>query len=240
LVAFGNAFHHFNRTWIKNIDSFITLTNHSRQVFADSGIPAEKLTVKPNFVRPDPGVSEVSGEYAIFVGRLSPEKGIDVLVETWGGNHPCTIPLIIVGDGPMRESIVNLTNQNPNVTWLGQLPFEEVQSRVRDAKMLIMPSIWYETFGRTMIEAFASGVPVVASNIGAMKEIVIDGYNGFHFEVGSATNLTAKVALLDGNPELRHRLGQQARKTFEEKYSMDRNYELLLSIYKNLPVRRTP
>jgi glycosyltransferase involved in cell wall biosynthesis len=91
--------------------------------------------------------------------------------------------------------------------------------------------------GRTMIEAFASGVPVVASNIGAMKEVVVDGYNGFHFQVGCATDLLAKVELLAGNPELRAELGKQARKTFLDKYSTDRNYELLINIYNNLTSR---
>ena len=239
VVALGNAFHHLNKTWIKNVDSFIALTEHSRQVFAKTGIAAEKLTVKPNFVRPDPGVSEESGEYAIFVGRLSPEKGIDVLLQTWGGDNPCSVPLVIIGDGPLNESVANLANRNPNVTWLGQLPFEEVLARIRGAKMLIMPSIWYETFGRTMIEAFAVGVPVIASDIGAMKEIVVDGCNGLHFEVGNVSSLLAKVTLLDGNPDLRQRLGQQARETFQEKYTMEKNYELLWNIYESLQGRRT-
>jgi glycosyltransferase involved in cell wall biosynthesis len=234
LVVASNAFHKMRRTWIKNVDAFITLTDHSRRVFAESGIPEKKLTIKPNFVRPDPGVSKEAGEYAIFVGRLSHEKGIDVLLEAWGGSDPCTVPLVIVGDGPMRESVAKLAAENPLVSWLGQLPFDNVLSRIREAKMLLMPSIWFETFGRTMIEAFASGIPVVASNIGAMQEIVIDGYNGFHFQVGSASDLLAKVTSLDGDSQLRSEMGKQARRTFLNQYSMARNYDLLIDIYQNL------
>ena len=233
VVAARNAFHRLRRSVSRNVDTLIALTDHSRRKFIDAGLPADKIVVKPNFVSPDPGERTHEGEAAIFVGRLSPEKGVQVLLDAWKQPDHST-PLVIVGDGPLKDQVQRCAENNPNVTWLGQLPFEDVLHRIRQSRMLIMPSIWYETFGRTMIEAFAAGVPVVASNIGAMREIVSDGFDGLHFQAGSAADLARKVQLLQSRPELRTKIGKQARMSFLRKFSADKNYDLLLAIYQNL------
>lgn len=230
VVAARNAIHRLFGTWKNNVSRFIALTDHSRDLFVRAGLPADKIVVKPNFVRPDPGQRVAEGDYAIFVGRLSREKGIEVLLNAWQ-KQGCSVPLVIVGDGPLRESVNQAAAANSNITYLGQLPFEQVLEKIRDSKLLIMPSIWYETFGRTMIEAFAAGVPVIASNLGAMKEIVTDGLTGLHFEVGSAEDLTTKIKTLFGDDKLRRRLGNAARQTYVEKFTAEKNYELLMNIY---------
>ena len=217
-VMASNTFHRMRSTWENNVDVFIALTEHSRGIFVRAGLPEDKIVVKPNFVRPDPGPGAADGEYAVFVGRLSREKGIEVLLDAWL-SHDCQIPLVIVGDGPLREQVVAAAAENSDIQWLGQLPFEQVLEKIQHAKLLVMPSIWYETFGRAMIEAFATGIPVVASNVGAMKEIVASGQNGLHFQAGSAADLACKVNRLVADGKMRTDMGRQARQTYEARFT---------------------
>ena len=147
MVMAHNVFHRMRGTWANKVDVFIALTDHSRDLFVRAGLPEDKIVVKPNFVRPDPGPGAGDGEYAVFVGRLSREKGIEVLLDAWQSRQ-CQIPLVIIGDGPLREQVVAAAAETSDIQWLGQLPFEDVLKRIRQAKLLVMPSIWYETFGR--------------------------------------------------------------------------------------------
>ena len=230
VVAARNAINRVGGIWKNKVAKFIALTNHSRDLFVSGGLPAEKVFVKPNFVRPDPGQRVSEGECAIYVGRLSHEKGIHVLLDAWQ-KHGCKTPLVIVGDGPLRDFVAAAAAENSNIRCLGHLPFEKVLEKIRDSKLLIMPSIWYETFGRTTIEAFAAGVPVVASNIGAMKELVTDGLTGLHFDVGSAEDLAKQVQSISNDQPLRIRMGNRARQEYLEKFTAEKNYDLLMNIY---------
>lgn len=230
VVAARNAIHRLGGTWKKNVNKFIALTDHSRDLFVKAGVPAHQIVVKPNFVRPDPGQRNSEGEYAIFVGRLSHEKGVGVLLDAWQ-KQGCTTPLVIVGDGPMRDLVKDAAAENSIISYLGQIPFKQVLKKIRDSKLLIMPSVWYETFGRTMIEAFATGVPVIASNIGAMKEVVTNELTGLHFEAGSAQDLASKIRLLSADDKLRARLGNAGRQQYVEKFTAEKNYDLLMNIY---------
>jgi glycosyltransferase involved in cell wall biosynthesis len=135
--------------------------------FIEGGLPAEKIVVKPNFVYPDPGVGLGSGGYALYVGRLSEEKGVDTLLEAWE-QLSVKIPLKIVGDGPLASQVAEFTKRLPQVEWLGRRGIAEVHALMGESKFLIFPSKWYETFGRVAVEAFAKGTPVIASKIGAM------------------------------------------------------------------------
>lgn len=230
-TAISASIHRLGGTRHKCIDRYIVLTEHSRQRFVASGLEPEKVSVKPNFVRPDPGRMEPTGNDAVFVGRLSTEKGIDTLLNAWRLINR-NIPLKVIGDGPLRNQVLEAAQHNPSIQWLGQLPLEQVLQHVGRAQVLICPSIWYETFGRTMIEAFATGTPVIASDIGSMRELVSDGENGLHFRVGDADDLAAKVDQLFGDEGLRTRAGNAAREEFERKYTPERNYQMLMAIYR--------
>ncbi len=237
IVAIRNAYHWIRGSWSKDVDVFIALTSHSRDVFVAAGLPKSKIVVKPNFVRPDPGQRAREGAGAVYVGRLSPEKGIGVLLDAWL-EQQCSIPLTIIGDGPMRDQVSAAVAENSRIRWLGQLPFESVLEKIRDSQMLIMPSIWYETFGRSMIEAFAAGVPVIASDIGAMREVVSDGQNGLYFRAGDAKDLADKILFLIQNDEFRITMGNNARREFVGKFSAEKNYELLMHIYDQAKSKR--
>ena len=169
-----SAAHRALGTWRETVDRFIALTNFSRDLFARAGLPADRIDVKPNFVHPDPGErrgppNPDGPPGVVFVGRLSPEKGVDTLLAAWprvGGRTGGDARLTIIGDGPLGDAVSRAAAADPRILPLGRRPFEEVLDRVAAADLLVMPSVWYETFGRTLIEAFAAGTPVVASRLG--------------------------------------------------------------------------
>jgi glycosyltransferase involved in cell wall biosynthesis len=229
-VATMLSVHRAMNTWNTTVNSYITLTEFARQKFIAGGIPAEKIVVKPNFVRPEPEPGSGSGGYALFVGRLSVEKGLDTLLAAWE-HLDNQIPLKIVGDGPLADQVVAATKRLPLIEWLGRKPMAQVHELMGEAKFLIFPSKWYETFGRVAIEAFAKGTPVIAANIGAIAELVDSGRTGLHFCPGDATDLADKVKWVLANPEKLAQMRLQARSEFEAKYTADKNYQKLMEIY---------
>ncbi len=230
VTAVSAGIHRLRGTWDHCIDRYIALTNHSRERFIAAGLQPERVSVKPNFVRPDPGAIPSTGDEAVFVGRLSIEKGIDTLLAAWEMLDR-RVPLKIIGDGPLREKVVAAQRCSDTIQWLGQLPHDQVLAEVGKARMLICPSIWYETFGRTMIEAFATGTPVIASDIGSMRELVTHGKTGLHFRAGDPDDLAAQVETLFGDQQRFGEICRAAREEFELKYTADRNYDILMNIY---------
>ena len=196
----------------------------------------EQIVVKPNFVHPDPGPGTGRGGYAVFVGRLSPEKGVATLLAAWE-HLSQELPLKIIGDGPLAEQVEAAARRHPGIQWLGRQPFEKTVSMIGEAVLLVMPSVWYETFGRTIVEAFARGTPVVASRLGAMAELVESGRTGVHFQPGDPNDLTRKVRHLLAQPALLAEMRRAARQEFEAKYTAAHNYEALLAIYNQALAR---
>ncbi len=226
VVAAMLVVHRAMHTWTEMVNVYITLTEFARQKFIQGGIPAEKIVVKPNFVHPDLGCGEGRGGYALFVGRLSPEKGIDTLLAAWerlGG-----VPLKIVGDGPLANQVAEAVKKLNNVEWLGRRPMEEVYALMGEAMFLIFPSNWYETFGRVAVEAFAKGTPVIAANIGAITEIIDHNRTGLHFCPGNSEDLAAKVEWALAHPGKLAQMRQEARAEFESKYTAQENYRKLM------------
>ena len=229
-VATMLGVHRAMNTWSKMVDLYICLTEFAKQKFIQAGIPAEKIVVKPNFVSPEPTVGSGKGGYALFVGRLSVEKGLDTLLAAWEqlGEQ---IPLKIVGDGPLAADVLKATKRSPHIEWLGRRPMSEVHDLMGEAMFLVFPSKWYETFGRVAIEAFAKGTPVIAANIGAIAEIVAPGKTGLHFEPGVPEDLVNKVKWVLGNPDTMAQMRESARLEFEAKYTSKKNYQQLIEIY---------
>ncbi|MBD2488697.1 glycosyltransferase family 4 protein [Aulosira sp. FACHB-615] len=218
-------------TWLEMVDVYIALTEFARQKFIAGGFPAEKIVVKPNFVHPDPGVGDGSGGYALFVGRLSSEKGLDTLLAAWNYLEG-KVPLKIIGEGPLAEKVVELVKRLPNVEWLGRRPISEVHKLMGEAMFLVFPSKWYETFGRVAVEAFAKGTPVIAANIGAIAELVDSGRTGLLFSPGNPEDLANKVQWAIANQARLAQMRQEARYEFESKYTAQQNYSRMMAIYE--------
>jgi glycosyltransferase involved in cell wall biosynthesis len=231
VVATMLTVHRWKRTWSEKVDVYIALTDFARNKFIQGGLPAEKIVVKPNFVSLNTTHTKSDRNYALFVGRLSPEKGITTLIRTWQRLN--YIPLKIAGSGVLLNELKSyLTHENLNyIDFLGHCTREQIVALMRNALFLILPSEWYENFPVTIAEAFACGLPVITSKLGSMQEIVEDGKTGLHFEPGNITDLASKVAWAWNHRTEMETMGENARKEYEAKYTPQRNYGMLMEIY---------
>jgi len=221
---------HRRGIWRRDADAFIALTEFSREKFVAGGLPAEYIHVKPNFLATDPGEAVRPGNGAVFVGRLSPEKSVAVLLDAWqdlAGER-----LAVVGDGPERDALARRAEGLDGIELIGRLDHDAALDRIKQAAFLAQPSRCFETFGRTIIEAFACARPVLASRLGAMAELVDDGRTGLLFKPGSARDLAAKARWLLDHPAECARMGREARAEYEAKYTAEANYPQLMTIYE--------
>ena len=231
VIATMLTVHRALRTWTEMVDVYVALTEFARDKFIEGGLPAGKIVVKPNFVAPDPGQGPGGGGYALFVGRLAPEKGTGTMLAAWD-RLGTRIPLKIVGDGPLRDRVVEAAARQSNVEWLGHRPVADVHELMGKADMLVFPSQWYETFGRVAAEAFAAGTPVIAANIGAGAELVEHGRTGLKFRPGDPGDLVTQVEWALSHPAELHSMREEARAEFEARYTAERNYRALMEIYE--------
>ncbi len=230
-VASMLATHRLAGTWKKKVDHYIALTDFARQKFIEGGFPAERLTVKSNFISPDTGPGRGEGNYAVFVGRLSTEKGVDSLLAAWNQTE-LPWPLKIIGDGPLAEQVRGAAAVNPQIEWLGKRNFAQVQEIIGEATCLISPSVCYEAaLPRTILEAFCQGTPVVASRVGAVSALVAEGTTGITFEPGNGAALASAVSRFLDHPDRFPSMRDAARREYESRYTEDRNYELLMGVY---------
>ena len=235
VLVLMNCFHRLIGTWKKKIDIYIALTGFSKDKFIQAGFSKKTIVVKPNFVDTDPYISESDltkkRNGALFVGRLSQEKGITTLLKAWEiiGD---SLPLKIVGDGPLKPVVQKAVLNKSNILWIGQKPAKEVFPLMAMAKALIFPSEWYEGMPRTIIESFSQGTPVISSNIGSMTEMVEHGRTGLHFESGNAQDLADKIIWSMEHPAEMNRMGRNARAEYEAKYTPEKNYHMLMAIYE--------
>jgi glycosyltransferase involved in cell wall biosynthesis len=233
-VALMLTVHRSLGTWTNLVDCYIALSAFSRRKLIDGGLPAENIFVKSNFVSPDPGARVGDGEYAVFVGRLFPEKRVDTVLRAWELLRN-RIPLFIVGSGPQRTGLENDAAKHclSSVRFLGQLDRKQTLAAIKGARFLISSSEWFENFPVTIAEAFACRTPIICSRLGAMEEIVADGRTGLHFTPGNAQDLAQKVEWAWDHPEQMTEMGRQARKEYEDKYTAEKNYPVLMEIYQH-------
>ena len=227
-IAIMQASHRIARTWQERVDLYIALTEFSRAKLVEGGLPADKIVVKPNFASRDIATGNGRGGYALFVGRLSPEKGLDVLLEAWKRMR-MSIPLRIVGDGPLAGRVREAAGES--VSYLGPREKSEVLGLMQSASLLILPSMWYEGFPMVIVEAFQVGLPVVASDLGSLSSLVTPGRTGLLFRPGDPSALAERVEWAFAHPEELSRMRRQARAEHEANYTPERNYELLMQIY---------
>jgi glycosyltransferase involved in cell wall biosynthesis len=228
-VAGMTALHRALGTWSNAVDLYIALTEFGRRKFIAGGVPPEKIVVKPNFTD-DPGLGRHTGCEALFVGRLVPEKGIETLLHAWRrlSERRPGLKLTIVGQGPLAA----LQSQSPpNVEWRGWQAHDQLLQIMKDASLLVFPSEHYEGFPMTLVEAFATGLPVVASNIGACAEVIRDRETGRVYRPGDAGHLADVLEEMFGDRAMVRDMGQRARAEYEAKYTPQRNYEQLMNVY---------
>jgi glycosyltransferase involved in cell wall biosynthesis len=224
-------------TWPNRVDAFIAFTKFQKDALCVGGLPRERIFVKPNFYPDPPEPLEWAGrdDKILFIGRLGIEKGCHILLGAWR-NWGSDAPLLeVIGAGPERlklEEIVIREGLGEKVVFRGQLSFKEVQENLRRAKLLLFPSLCFEGFPMVILEAYAHGVPVAASRLGSMPYMIEEGLTGTLFEAGSPDDLLSKVKSAWAMPQNLSAWGAAARKKFDEEYTADVNYRILMQIYE--------
>jgi glycosyltransferase involved in cell wall biosynthesis len=217
-------------TYNRAVDRYVACSHFTKGKLVQHGLHAEKISVKPNFIVNDPGAGRERGDYAMFLGRLSREKGLDTLLDAWQ-RVPPTMHLKLVGNGPLSDRVQEVAARHAHIEWLPGKSDDEVQRLMRAAKFLVLPSVNYEGFPKTIVESFSVATPVVASNIGAMAELVDDRRTGRLFSCGDSAHLESVVRELYFDEVSLRAMQHEARREFETKYTAEINYDLLLEIY---------
>lgn len=216
------------RLFADNVTLFIAVSQFIKSRLIHDGFKDKQIAFLPNMVHiPGSRVDPVQGKYVAYVGRFSPEKGIDTLL---AAAHWTRLPVRLAGDYSEMLNLVKMAPQNAQ--FIGQLNRGQLVGFYRNARFLVVPSLCFETFGLTAAEAMSHGLPVIASRIGGLPEIVEDGVTGILFEPGNAKVLAHKMKLLWENPDLCRRTGQAGREKAIREYSEDVYYKRLMAVYE--------
>ena len=206
--------HRTRGTFSRDISGYLALTSFQRKLMIDGGLPAERITVLPNFIEPDPGIGGDSREGVLFVGRLTREKGTAVLLDA-AKAEPGVIR--VLGDGPLASD-VQAANAAGSLVYLGSLEHASVLDELRGTIALVLPSVWFEGLPLVVLEAFASGTPVIASRIGSLAELIEDGMTGMLAEPDNARDLAGRIRWANDHRDEMHRMGANARLRYETRY----------------------
>ncbi len=221
------ATHRALGTYRKRVTRYIALNRFARSKYIDGGLPADRIRIKPNFVQSAAHPSWQGRCGGLYVGRLSSEKGLDVLAAAV--KLVRQIKVEVIGSGPLEA----LATSSFGDRYLGYRTLDDIMAHMSKAQFMVLPSICYENFPRTIVEAFSCGLPVIASRLGALADIVRDGVTGLLFNPGDPTDLAAKMVWAATHPEQMVRMGQAARAEYDAEYTPEHNYEMLMDIYED-------
>jgi glycosyltransferase involved in cell wall biosynthesis len=224
-------------TYRSHIDAYIALCEFSRQKHIAGGIPADRIELKPNFCVLRPPVGSGDGGYVMFLGRLAPDKGITTLLQAWQQHSP-SIPLTICGNGPEAPAVQAAVAARSDIRWVHDIPRDQVMSLLGGAAAMLLPSVNYEGFPKTIVEAYSLGTPVIASRLGAMIELIHPGQTGYLVPPGDAAALARCVRESTADPRTLRDLRPSVQELFENNYTADSNYPVLMGIYERALARR--
>ena len=234
-LALKIAIHRKLNTWKDKVDAFISLTEFQKKLMIESGLPKDKIYTKPNASSSSNTIPwKERDNTIIFVGRLSEEKGVITLIKSWilwGIEAPV---LNIVGNGVLEDKLKKMVQKHSvnNINFLGKLTNEDVKEKIGKAKLTIVPSECYETFGKVIVESFSKGTPVAVSDIGSFPNLVTNNHNGFVFKTCNEHSLFEEVKKAWRQQNYLEKLSKEAKNTYDKFYTLDKNYERTLSIYK--------
>jgi glycosyltransferase involved in cell wall biosynthesis len=215
------------RLFVDNVNVTIALNEFARGRLILAGFEPERIAVLPNMGRVKSSERDASrGEYALFSGRMCPEKGAATLLEA-AAMVP-EVPVRLAGDGPTFQE--HKAAAPTNAEFLGQLSADAMDAAYAGARFLVVPSRWFEGCPLVISEAMGHGLPVIASRIGGLPELVEDGETGLLFQPGNAEELAEKMAVLWNEPETCRQLGKAGRekavRAFNKRYYWDRLQEI--------------
>jgi glycosyltransferase involved in cell wall biosynthesis len=224
------AFHEQIGTWSSQISAYIALTKFAAEKLGRFRIPPEKIFVKPNFTI-DRGAGAGDGDYALFVGRLTPEKGLQTLIDADAADALC-MDVVVLGEGPMRSVLEQAASRTGSrLKMKGFVGHDEIVAWMKSAKALLMTSLWYEGDPMVVIEAFSTGLPVIAGNIGNTAATIIKEQAGLIYTPGDHRELSAALRKFADNPEAARQMRRNARNYYLATHTPEKNYDLLMEIY---------
>ncbi|MBD0692181.1 glycosyltransferase [Streptomyces sp. CBMA123] len=230
------------RRWRSRVERFFCISAAQRDVLVGAGMPAERLTVKHNFV-PEPGIGRTgAGKHLLYLGRLAEAKGVRLLMAAWdqlavrGG---VGVPLVIAGAGPLEPEVRGWAAGRADVRHVGLYDQEQCRQAVAGAVAVVAPSTWLEAFGLVVVEAMAAGVPAVAAGHGAFVELVEDGVTGLLHRPGEAASLASCLRRITAGPEHNQELGRAARRRYEQGFSPAVGLERLVEGYRGAIAQRS-
>jgi glycosyltransferase involved in cell wall biosynthesis len=220
-----------NARYLNLVDKFITFTEFTKSELLRSGLPEEKFVIKPNFLINKPfNIQDFNRKNeAIFASRISDEKGIKTLVKAWKNINT---RINIFGDGPLLDNLKKANKTNESLIFHGPRDRSFIENMIPKAKFMVFPSEWYECMPMTILESFRAGTLVIASNIGSIKHIIKDEFNGILFKPGNSKDLTDKINWSLNNPNECNKITKNALNDFNKKYDDKTNYQQLIKIYK--------
>jgi len=228
-VALSNGFAHLLGTWEHSVDRYIAVSEFVKKELIRGGFPQDKISVKANSIV-DTGVGKGDGGYALFVGRLIPEKGVRTLLDAWQ-KIGASLPLKIIGEGSLEDLVLGAAKINPAIEYLKRQPISQVCEYMGRATLLIFPSEWFEPFGRSIVEAYSKGTPVIGADTEPMRDMIEDGQTGLFFKAGDSDALAKTVLSLIGDKAQLSHMRDQARRRYLSNYSAEENFAQMMTIF---------
>lgn len=239
LASLTQYYHSISQVYARNIDAYISPSKFLREKLVENGV-TKPITVIPNFISMAQYKNCETGKgYGLYFGRLVPIKGLRTLVNAAKINPQFRI--MIAGDGELASEISEMIacQHIGNVTLVGHVEGEALISLVANANFTIIPSEWYENYPMSIIESFACAKPVIASNIGALPDLVIDNYNGLLFEPGNAVQLSNKIKYLFEHPNKATLLGKNGLRAVMANNDPEQHFQKIMNVYETV-LQRCP
>ncbi|MFJ8934413.1 glycosyltransferase [Streptomyces sp. NPDC102365] len=223
------------RRWWSGVERFFCISAAQRDVLARSGMPAERLMVKHNFV-PEPDARRTGpGEHLLYLGRLAEAKGVRLLMATWdeiAASGGIGVPLMIAGTGPLEAEVRAWAADRDDVRYVGLYDPAQCRQAIARSVAVVAPSTWLEAFGLVVVEAMAAGVPTVAAGHGAFVELVEDGVSGLLHRPGDSASLASCLRRVTAGREHNQEMGRAARRRYEQGFSPAVGLERLVEGYR--------
>ena len=237
LVLAAEAYvHRWLRTYHKCVDLFLAPSQFVRDKFVEHGWDGSRFKVLPHFQEVHPLTPHAHARHRslLYFGRLSSEKGVDDLLRSM--RQIPDMNLAIAGDGPQRAELQVLAQslQLPNVEFVGQVGRAQRDSLIARSQFTVLPSHAYETLGKTILESYAEGRAVIASDAGSRRELVRDGETGLLYPTGDVNQLAGAIRLLGSQPELAQQMGRAGWELVRQRYTPEEHHEKLLASYEEL------
>jgi glycosyltransferase involved in cell wall biosynthesis len=222
------------RRWWRSVSRFLCISDAQRQTLVANGMPAEKLTVKYNFVEDTAHRRTGTGEHLLYLGRLAEEKGVRLLMAAWdrlAASGGIGVPLVIAGAGPLEDEVARWVATRHNVRFVGRLDNAASRAAVARSVAVVVPSEWLETFGLVVVEAMSAGVPAVVAGHSSLAELVSDGVTGLTHRPGDEASLADALGRVVRAPSS---LGRAARERYEREFTRGVGLTNLVTNYRQV------